>query len=100
MPSIFTTTVHAGSPASLGAGPAGPKPGTPSATPIVAASAWSYDDMQALDAALGDASAGYVSSRNAAPTQEAFEAAVNAREGGAGAAAFASGMAAPHPATP
>jgi cystathionine gamma-synthase/methionine-gamma-lyase len=88
MPSLFTTAVHAGQLA--------PKPGTPSAAPIVTASGWSYEDMKALDAALGDAQAGYVYSRNAAPTQEAFEAALNALENGAGAAAFASGMAALH----
>ncbi|MEP7355782.1 MAG: PLP-dependent aspartate aminotransferase family protein [Anaerolineales bacterium] len=88
MPSLFTTAVHSGHLA--------PKPGEPSAPPIVTASGWSYEDMTALDAALGDAAAGYVYSRNAAPTQEAFEAALNALEGGAGAAAFASGMAALH----
>ena len=88
MPSLATTAVHAGRLA--------PKPGTPSAPPIVTASSWSYDDMRGLDHALGDASAGYVYSRNAAPTQEAFEAALTALERGHGAAAFASGMAALH----
>jgi cystathionine gamma-synthase/methionine-gamma-lyase len=52
--------------------------------------------MQALDAALGSAEAGYAYSRQGAPTQEAFEAAVQALEGAAGAAAFSSGMAALH----
>jgi cystathionine gamma-synthase/methionine-gamma-lyase len=52
--------------------------------------------MEDLDAALGDDRAGYVYSRDAAPTQEAFEAALAALENGAGAAAFASGMAALH----
>ncbi len=88
MPSLSTTAVHAGRIA--------PKPGTPSAPPIVMASAWTYDDMRALDDALGDAAAGYVYARNAAPTQEIFEAALTVMEGGAGAAAFASGMAALH----
>jgi cystathionine beta-lyase/cystathionine gamma-synthase len=88
MPSLATTAVHAGH--------LEPKPGTPSAPPIVLASGWTYPDMQALDAALGDPQAGFVYSRNAAPTQEAFEAAVTALENGAGAAAFASGMAAIH----
>jgi cystathionine beta-lyase/cystathionine gamma-synthase len=88
MPSIATTAVHAGHLA--------PKPGAPSAPPIVLASGWTYPDMEALDAALGDPQAGYVYSRNAAPTQEAFESAVAALENGAGAAAFASGMAALH----
>jgi cystathionine beta-lyase/cystathionine gamma-synthase len=88
MPSIATTAVHAGH--------LEPKPGTPSAPPIVLASGWTYPDMQALDAALGDPRAGFVYSRNAAPTQEAFESAVTALENGAGGAAFASGMAAIH----
>ncbi len=88
MTSLATTAVHAGHLA--------PKPGTPSAPPIVTASGWTYSDMEALDAALGDPQAGYVYSRNAAPTQEAFEAAVSALENGAGGVAFASGMAAVH----
>ena len=88
MPSPSTIAVHAGQLA--------PKPGTPSAPPIVTASGWTYADMRSLDQALGDADAGYVYSRNAAPTQEAFEAALTAMEGGAGAAAFSSGMAALH----
>jgi len=88
MPSIATTAVHAGQ--------LPPKPGTPSMPPIVTASGWTYPDMEALDAALGDPQAGFVYSRNAAPTQEAFEAAVSALENGAGGAAFASGMAAVH----
>jgi cystathionine gamma-synthase len=88
MTSIATTAVHAGQ--------LEPKPGTPSTPPIVTASGWTYPDMEALDAALGDPRAGYVYSRNAAPTQEAFESAVTALENGAGGAAFASGMAAIH----
>src|SRR5258708_29281855 len=70
MPSIATTAVHAGH--------LQPKPGTPSAPPIVLASGWTYPDMESLDAALGDPQAGFVYSRNAAPTQEAFEAPVPA----------------------
>jgi len=88
MPSLATTAVHAGH--------LPPKAGAPSAPPIVLASGWTYPDMDALDAALGDPQAGFVYSRNAAPTQEAFEAAVTALENGAGGAAFASGMAAIH----
>jgi cystathionine gamma-synthase len=88
MPSLFTPAVHAGR--------LEPRPGTPSSPAIVTASGWTYEDMEALDAALGDPRAGYVYSRNAAPTQEAFEAAVAALEHGAGAATFASGMAAIH----
>ncbi len=88
MPSLHTLAVHAGQ-FEL-------KPGAPSNPPIVTASAWSYDDMDALDAALGSAEHGYVYSRNAAPTQAAFETAVAALEAGAGAASYASGMAALH----
>jgi cystathionine gamma-synthase/methionine-gamma-lyase len=86
MPSLSTTAVHAGR--------LTPRPGTPSAPPIVTASGWAYDDMQALDAALGDPAAGFAYARSGAPTQEALEAAMAALEGGQGAAAFASGMAA------
>jgi cystathionine gamma-synthase/methionine-gamma-lyase len=85
---ISTTAVHSGK--------IDPKPGEPSSPPIVTASGWTHPDMAALDAALGDERAGYVYARNAAPTQEAFEAALTAIESGAGAAAFSSGMAALH----
>ncbi|MGH2523716.1 MAG: trans-sulfuration enzyme family protein, partial [Anaerolineales bacterium] len=86
--SLFTTAVHSGQLAS--------RPGEPSSPPIVTASGWTQADMQTLDAALGDERAGYVYSRNAAPTQEAFEAAMAEIERGSGAAAFSSGMAALH----
>ncbi len=86
--SIFTTAVHSGHLAL--------KPGTPSAPPIVTASGWSHEKMEDLDAALADERAGYMYSRDAAPTQEAFEAAMTALENGRGSAAFASGMAALH----
>ena len=86
--SIFTTAIHSGHIPS--------KPGEPSNVPIVTASGWAHESMAALDAALGDETAGYVYARNAAPTQEAFEAAMTAIENGAGAASFSSGMAALH----
>jgi cystathionine beta-lyase/cystathionine gamma-synthase len=86
--SILTTAVHSGI--------VGPKPGQPSMPAIVTASGWTHTNMEALDAALGDDRAGYIYSRNSAPTQEAFEAALTALEAGAGAVAFASGMAALH----
>jgi cystathionine gamma-synthase/methionine-gamma-lyase len=85
---IFTTAVHSGHIAL--------KSGAPSNPPIVTASGWSHEKMDDLDAALVDERAGYMYSRDAAPTQEAFEAAMTAIENGAGAAAFASGMAALH----
>jgi cystathionine gamma-synthase/methionine-gamma-lyase len=86
--SLATTAVHSGR--------IPPKPGTPSNPPIVTASGWSHADVETLDLALGDENAGYVYARNAAPTQEAFEAAMTEVEQGAGAAALASGMAALH----
>jgi len=86
--SIFTTAVHSGHVAL--------KPGQPSNPPIVTATGWAHKKMEDLDAALADERAGYMYSRDAAPTQEAFEAAMMAIEHGAGAAAFASGMAALH----
>jgi cystathionine gamma-synthase/methionine-gamma-lyase len=86
--SLFTTAVHSGHVAL--------KPGQPSNPPIVTASGWAHEKMEDLDAALADERAGYMYSRDAAPTQEAFEAAMVAVENGAGAAAFASGMAALH----
>jgi cystathionine beta-lyase/cystathionine gamma-synthase len=85
---LFTAAVHSGH--------LPPKPGTPSSPPIVTASGWTYEDMETLDAALGDERAGYVYSRHAAPTQEAFEATLAEIEGGVGAVSFASGMAALH----
>jgi cystathionine gamma-synthase/methionine-gamma-lyase len=88
MASLQTLAVHAGS--------IDPLPGAPSSPPIVTATAWSYPDMEALDAALGSAEAGYAYSRQGAPTQEAFEAALQALERAAGAVAFSSGMAALH----
>lgn len=87
--SIFTAAVHAGRVA-----PA--KPGTPSAPPIVAASSWTQAGAAALDAALGDEAAGYSYARYGGPTQEALEDALAALEQGAGAAVYASGMAALH----
>ncbi len=86
--SILTTAVHSGL--------ITPKPGQPSMPAIVTASGWTQASLEALDAALGDDRAGYIYARNTAPTQEAFEAAMTALEEGAGAVAFASGMAALH----
>ncbi|MBI3360072.1 MAG: PLP-dependent transferase [Chloroflexi bacterium] len=84
--SIFTTSVHSGRVPWRG--------GTPSAPSIVPASGFFFDSMQELDAGLGDDRAGYVYSRNNAPTQEAFEAAMADLEGGEDAVSFSSGMAA------
>ena len=86
--SIATLAVHAGQTPWRG--------GQPSAPPIHSASGYSYDSMEELDAGLADDRAGYVYARNNAPTQEAFEAAVAALEGGEDAVSFASGMAAMH----
>lgn len=82
--SIFTTAVHARH-ITL-------EPGQLSNPPIVTGPGWSQEKMEDLDAALADERAGYIYSRDAAPTLEAFEAAMTAPGGGAGAAAFSSGM--------
>ncbi len=86
--SIFTTAVHAGQTAWRG--------GQPSTPPIVTSTGFSYATMEELDEGLGDDRAGYVYSRQNAPTQEAFEAAMAALEGGEDAVCFSSGMAALH----
>lgn len=84
--SPFTQAVHSGRIEWRGSDPSSPA--------IVPASGFSFADMEALDAALGDDRAGYVYSRHGGPTQEQFEAAMAALEGGEGAVSFASGMAA------
>jgi len=84
--SIFTTAIHSGHVRWRG--------GRPSAPAIVPASGFSHETMDELDAGLGDDRAAYVYARRNAPTQEAFEAAMAALEGGADAVCFSSGMAA------
>jgi cystathionine gamma-synthase/methionine-gamma-lyase len=89
MTDLSTLAVHAGQ-ATVWRG------GQPSAPPIIAASGFTYDSMEALDAGLSSDRAGYVYARQNAPTQEAFEAALAALESAEEAVAFSSGMAALH----
>ncbi len=87
--SIFTLAVHAGERA--------PRPDfNPVATPIYQSVGYTYDDMDALDAALGGTRTGPVYARYGNPTLTALEIAVAALEGGEAALSYASGMAAIH----
>lgn len=70
--------------------------GLPTSTPIYAASTFTYDTMAEVDEVFAGARPGYVYSRHGNPTTAALEEAVNTLEGGAGACAYASGMAALH----
>ncbi|HMO57409.1 MAG TPA: PLP-dependent aspartate aminotransferase family protein [Roseiflexaceae bacterium] len=85
---LATRLVHAGERA-----PA--PPATPTATPIYTSATYLYPSLAALDAAFeqGD---GYIYTRYGNPTVAALEHAVSTIEGGVGAVAFASGMAALH----
>jgi cystathionine gamma-synthase/methionine-gamma-lyase len=84
---LDTLAVHSGRPKREGA--------TPLSPPIEAASTWIYETAEALDAPLGGGP-GFVYARYGNPTVAAFEAAVAALEGAAGAVAYSSGMAAIH----
>jgi cystathionine gamma-synthase/methionine-gamma-lyase len=87
--SIFTLSVHAGEQSS--------RPDyTPVATPIHNSVVYLYDEVETLHKVLAGERSGYVYSRYANPTTEALEEAVRRLEGGDGAVAFASGMAALH----
>jgi cystathionine beta-lyase/cystathionine gamma-synthase len=74
-----------------------PPPGAAgTSTPIYASSAFLSESAAELDEVLSGARKGYVYSRYSNPTVTALEVAINALEGGAATAAFASGMAALH----
>lgn len=82
-----TTAVHAGAKV--------PESVTmPKVPPIYAASVFSFDTLAQLDEVWEGRSKGYVYSRMRNPGIDLLEEAVNNLEGGAGAVAFASGMAA------
>jgi cystathionine gamma-synthase len=85
--SLLTRLIHEGERA-----PAPQAP--PTATPIYTSSTYVYRDAAQWEAAI--ASDGYVYGRNGNPTVAALEQVMAAAEGGAGALAFASGMAAMH----
>ena len=84
-----TRAVHAGERA--------PRPDyTPVTTPIHPSVGFLYDSMDDLDAIFATTRDGYVYPRYGSPTVAAFESAIADLEGGEGAHAFASGMAAMH----
>ncbi len=70
--------------------------GIPNVTPVYASSTFTYDSMADMDRAFSGEIAGYVYTRHGNPTVAAFERTMLALEGGAGACAFGSGMAALH----
>ncbi len=86
---LWTQMVHAGE--------GGRAPlGRPVATPIYATAAFTYDRMEDVDKVFSGEGGDYVYTRHGNPTVAAFEEAVTVLEGGAGACAYASGMAALH----
>jgi cystathionine gamma-synthase len=86
--SLLTRLIHAGERVA-------PPPGRPTATPIYTTSTYVYPDAAALDEAFATGE-GYVYARYGNPTVGQLEAVMAAAEGGAGAIAFGSGMAALH----
>ena len=81
-----TLAVHAGQSPDTSTGAIAP--------PIVATSAFAYDDFEAGERRFNGEAPGYVYSRFANPTVAAFERKMAALEGGETAVGFASGMAA------
>ena len=86
---VATQLVHAGErlPAPTGA---------PVATPVYATATFTYDSMAEMDAVFAGDEQGYVYTRHGNPTVRALETALQTLEAGAGARAYASGMAALH----
>ena len=86
---IHTKAVHAGD---------RKKPGTfiPVSTPIYTAASYYYDSMEQLDRIFGQEEQGYCYARYDNPSTAALEELICALEGGGGALACASGMAALH----
>lgn len=70
--------------------------GQPVSTPVYTTTTFTYDSMTEFDAVFAGDKPGYVYSRYGNPTIAALEAAMTTLESGAGALAFASGMAAMH----
>ncbi|MDQ3653202.1 MAG: PLP-dependent aspartate aminotransferase family protein [Acidobacteriota bacterium] len=88
-PSFATQVVHAGE--------RQPAPaGLPVSTPIYATSTFTYESMDEVDRVFEGTTPGHVYTRFGNPTTDALEEAVRVLEGGAGACAFGSGMAALH----
>jgi cystathionine beta-lyase/cystathionine gamma-synthase len=86
---INTKAVHAGDRKK-------PGPAVPVTTPIYTATSYSYDSMEQLDRIFGHEEQGFCYSRYDNPSAGALEELVTALEGGHGALACASGMAAIH----
>jgi cystathionine gamma-synthase/methionine-gamma-lyase len=86
--SLLTRMIHAGERAE-------PSAARPTATPIYTSATYIYPDAAALDRAFATGD-DYVYARYGNPTVGQLEAAMAAAEGGAGAVAFGSGMAALH----
>jgi cystathionine gamma-synthase/methionine-gamma-lyase len=86
---IQTKAVHAGDRKKTGAH-------VPSTTPIYTASSYSYESMEQLDRVFGHEDPGYCYARYDNPTNAALEEQAAALEGGHGALACSSGMAAIH----
>jgi cystathionine gamma-synthase/methionine-gamma-lyase len=70
--------------------------GQPVSTPIYASTTFTYESMAEADAVLGGEKPGYIYTRYGNPTVAALEQAMQSLEGGVGACAYASGMAALH----
>ncbi len=86
---IDTQLVHAGE---RRAAPSG----TPVSTPIYTTATYTYDSMVEVDQIFSGEKPGYIYTRYGNPTVAALEDALTTLEGGAGACAYASGMAALH----
>jgi cystathionine gamma-synthase/methionine-gamma-lyase len=86
--SLLTRLIHAGERAAS-------PPGRPTATPIYTTATYIYPDAAALDDAFGSGQ-GYVYARYGNPTVSQLESVMATAEGGVGAVAFGSGMAALH----
>jgi cystathionine beta-lyase/cystathionine gamma-synthase len=86
---IATELVHAGE--------RRPVPhGLPVSTPVYTTATFTYDSMEEVDKVFGGETQGYVYTRYGNPTVAALEEAVRKIEGGAGACAYSTGMAALH----
>jgi cystathionine beta-lyase/cystathionine gamma-synthase len=70
--------------------------GAPVAVPVYATATFTYDSMAEMDAVFAGEQQGYVYTRHGNPTVSALESALETLEGGAGARAYSSGMAALH----
>lgn len=86
---LLTKTVHSGDSRQV-------PNGVPTVTPVYAAVTFTYDSMADMDRAFSGEVDGFVYTRHGNPTVAAFERTMLALEGGAGACAFGSGMAALH----